>query len=149
MVDMQQSIGLLKDSIQKLDQEIAELSAQHLQVLTQHNGLRIKLDSEMKLLRQFDVDLVALEGKKKDLVASIDGYSLQKKQLDDQLSACHCSIHKLQERLTALATTNPWIPEYQSYLINIGRHVSNECMHYLMVGSLAGLGARLILPSII
>ena len=71
--------------------------------------MRVKLDCETKSLRQFDTELAALEDKKKMLDEAIEGFVLEKKQLEDNLANIEKSLNNMQSRLTTLTNANPWI----------------------------------------
>lgn len=74
----------------------------------------MKLDSEMRHLRQFDLELATLETKKRELTESIEGFALQRSQLDDALAVCGKQLKRLEDRVVALVSANPWIREHSS-----------------------------------
>ncbi len=133
-----------------MNTEISEISSEHFQVMTQHNGMRVKLEAELQNLRQFDAELIQLEGRRKDLQSSIDSYSLQKKQLDDQIIASEANIKKLRDRLATTLANNPWIPEYSSYGIRQWDQFFNSLpSDHFFVGSLGNQVGPLTLLSTI
>lgn len=68
----------------------------------------------MKQLRQFDAELASLEAKKRELVESVEDFSLHKSRLDDSLAVSEKQLKRLEDRLVALVSANPWIRDHAS-----------------------------------
>lgn len=78
-----------------------------------------------------------MEAKKRELIERIEGYPLQKSQLEDALAASEKQLKRLEDRLLALVSANPWIREHASYGFD-GRYPTNNITWYREFDKIGG-----------
>lgn len=115
IVDLEKQRIKAKDMVTQLSDEIASMNSGYLQVMTQHNGLRVKLDSELRHLHQYDAELKTLEAKKKTLEESIESLLLNKKQTEDSLADDERELGQLESKILALFRAESWIRDFERY----------------------------------
>lgn len=101
--------------ISSLYQEVERLNTNHLEALTLHNGLRVKLENELHHLRRFDTELKALEVTKRELETKIEEDSLAKTQTNDKLVALDGHVGQLQDQLSQILRDNQWVHDTHQY----------------------------------
>ncbi|PJF17989.1 Smc2 sister chromatid cohesion [Paramicrosporidium saccamoebae] len=98
--------------------EISELSNDRegklASLTTQHTGLRVKLDTEQRHLRQYDNELKALDAKKSELEEQIESLGLERKKLEDSMILLEKEVKRLSDFLQNLISGNPWINDSKS-----------------------------------
>ena len=103
--------------LEELVQEVARLGTEHLEALTLHNGLRVRLDGELRHLQRFDAELKALEANKRQLETTIEEETLARTQSADKLKSLSAQMSQLQDQLSRLLEDNPWIHDVYQYSI--------------------------------
>lgn len=113
LAELEGAITTIQGNIDALNDALHLLSADHLKCMTVHNGLRVRLDNELRHLQRFDVELRALEGQKKNLEEILENCELEKQKQKDRIAALDKEICAYQARLHTMKATDPWILDMQ------------------------------------
>lgn len=97
----------------RLENELASLQSEFFEHQSKTIGLRVKYETEVQHLRQFDEELRMLELQKQQLADSIEQAQLDKKKIQSAISGLIDGLAKYERMTHALLQQHPWIRDQQ------------------------------------
>lgn len=79
-----------------------------------------RLDTEMRFIKQYDQELVALEERKLQLQNELDNYQVQERRMSDEIAKYQVEVDKCKEELKGSLKRYAWLNDiipYASHLI--------------------------------
>lgn len=79
-----------------------------------------RLDTEMRFIKQYDQELVALKERKLQLQSELENYQVQEKRMSDEIAKYQVEVDKYKEELKGSLKRYAWLNDiipYASHLI--------------------------------
>ena len=76
---------------------------------------RERLDTEMRFIKQYDQELVALEARKTQLQGDMDRYQMQEKVMSNEVAKCQVEMEKCKEELKGSLKRHSWLKDAIPY----------------------------------
>ncbi len=110
---MKSEIEVLYQNRSKLGEDLASLQSTYFEQQSITVGLRVKYETEVQHLRQFDEELRILEMHRQQLTDTLEQSQMDRKELVKSIESITDQVGQTRNNLSSLLSQHPWIKDQQ------------------------------------